>query len=220
MKSLTRLADSTSSSSLAVKFRRRRFEFFKELLNQLQRPIKILDIGGTQYFWEAVGFVDEKGVEITLFNIEPQLTTYSNLKFIQGNAIDLSIFDDNSFDVVFSNSVIEHLSNFENQKKMAIEVQRIGIRYWVQTPSLYFPIEQHFLFPFYHWLPVRIRVWLLQNFDLGWYKKEKDYKTAYELVKSIRLLNLRELKSLFPQAKIYKERIFGIVKSYIAYSGW
>ena len=220
MKSLARLADSTFSSSLAVKFRRRRFKLFKKLLSQLKRPIRILDISGTQYFWEAVDFIDEDGVEITLFNIEPQIISYSNFKFVQGDATDLNLFKDKSFDIVFSNSVIEHLSSFENQKKMAIEVQRIGIRYWVQTLSLYFPIEQHFLFPFYHWLPVRIRVWLLQNFDLGWYKKEKDYKTAYELVKSIRLLNLRELKSLFPQAKIYKERIFGIVKSYIAYSGW
>mgnify|MGYP001077020476 CR=1 FL=1 len=220
MKSLTRLADSTSPNSLAVKLRRQRFRLFKKLLDQLQRPIKILDIGGTQYFWEAVGFVNEEGVEITLLNIEPQSTIYSNLKFIQGDANNLSIFDDNSFDVVFSNSVIEHLNSFENQKKMALEVKRIGKRYWIQTPSFYFPIEQHFLCPFYHWLPIKTRILLLQHFDLGWFKKEKDYKIAYELVTSIRLLTYKELKSLFPEAKIYKERFLGLTKSYIAYSGW
>jgi ubiquinone/menaquinone biosynthesis C-methylase UbiE len=219
MKSLTHLADSTISNSLAVKFRRRRFKLFYELINKLPRPIKILDVGGTLYFWEAVGFVHEDGVEITLFNLFPQEIKHRNFKFVQGDATDLSLFANKSFDVVFSNSVIEHLTTFENQKKMADEIKRVGKRYWVQTPNFYFPIEQHFLCPFYHWLPFRTRIWLIQNFNLGWYKREQDYKVAYELVTSIRLLKYKEIKTLFPEAKIYKERFLGLVKSYIAYSG-
>jgi len=219
MKSLTHLADSTISNSLAVKFRRRRFKLFCELINKLPRPIKILDVGGTLYFWEAVGFVHEDGVEITLFNLFPQEIKHRNFKFVQGDATDLSLFANKSFDVVFSNSVIEHLTTFENQKKMADEIKRVGKRYWVQTPNFYFPIEQHFLCPFYHWLPIRTRIWLIQNFNLGWYKREQDYKVAYELVTSIRLLKYKEIKTLFPEAKIYKERFLGLVKSYIAYSG-
>jgi ubiquinone/menaquinone biosynthesis C-methylase UbiE len=219
MKSLTHLADSTISNSLAVKFRRRRFKLFYELINKLPRPIKILDVGGTLYFWEAVGFVHEDGVEITLFNLFPQEIKHRNFKFVQGDATDLSLFANKSFDVVFSNSVIEHLTTFENQKKMADEIKRVGKRYWVQTPNFYFPIEQHFLCPFYHWLPIRTRIWLIQNFNLGWYKREQDYKVAYELVTSIRLLKYKEIKTLFPEAKIYKERFLGLVKSYIAYSG-
>lgn len=219
MKSLTHLADSTISNSLAVKFRRRRFKLFYELINKLPRPIKILDVGGTLYFWEAVGFVHEDGVEITLFNLFPQEIKHRNFKFVQGDATDLSLFANKSFDVVFSNSVIEHLTTFENQKKMADEIKRVGKRYWVQTPNFYFPIEQHFLCPFYHWLPIRTRIWLIQNFNLGWYKREQDYKVAHELVTSIRLLKYKEIKTLFPEAKIYKERFLGLVKSYIAYSG-
>jgi len=219
MKSLTHLADSTISNSLAVKFRRRRFKLFYELINKLPRPIKILDVGGTLYFWEAVGFVHEDGVEITLFNLFPQEIKHRNFKFVQGDATDLSLFANKSFDVVFSNSVIEHLTTFENQKKMADEIKRVGKRYWVQTPNFYFPIEQHFLCPFYHWLPIRTRIWLIQNFNLGWYKREQDYKVAYELVTSIRLLKYKEIKTLFPEAKIYKERFLGLIKSYIAYSG-
>ena len=61
----------------------------------------------------------------------------------------MDFFKDKSFDAVFSNSVIEHVGTFEDQKMMANEVIRVTNFYFIQTPNLYFPIEPHFLVPFF-----------------------------------------------------------------------
>jgi hypothetical protein len=51
LKFLTKFADSSPKNSLANKWRRKRFELFKELVKSFQKPVKILDIGGTENFW-------------------------------------------------------------------------------------------------------------------------------------------------------------------------
>ncbi|WP_255695553.1 methyltransferase domain-containing protein [Rhodohalobacter sp. 614A] len=56
-------------------------------------------------------------------------------QYVQGDALDMHMFEDKSFDVVFSNSVIEHVGSFENQRRFADEVRRVGKAYWVQTPD-------------------------------------------------------------------------------------
>ena len=127
---------------------------------------------------------------------------------------------DASFDVVFSNSVIEHVGTYQDQIQMAKEVRRVGKRYFVQTPNKYFPLEPHFLFPLFQFLPINIRVLLLQNFKLGWFSKTPDKVKAREIVESIRLLDKREFISLFPNAELYEEKIFGMTKSFVVYGGW
>ena len=62
-------------------------------------------------------------------------------------------FRDEAFDVVFSNSVIEHVGDAASQRRFAREVARVGRAYWVQTPNRWFPVEQHLLTPLVHWLP-------------------------------------------------------------------
>ncbi len=70
-------------------------------------------------------------------------------------------FSDNYFDIVFCNSVIEHVtvpkkevwslysgsefrrSSLLHQKEFADEIRRIGKGYWVQSPNKYFPIETY-----------------------------------------------------------------------------
>ena len=103
---------------------------------------------------------------------------------------------------------------------MAKEVRRVGKRYFVQTPNKYFPLEPHFLFPLFQFLPINIRVLLLQNFRLGWFSKTPDQAKAREIVESIRLLDKREFISLFPNAELYEEKTFGMTKSFVAYGGW
>jgi 2-polyprenyl-3-methyl-5-hydroxy-6-metoxy-1,4-benzoquinol methylase len=70
-------------------------------------------------------------------------------------------FQNDEFDIVFSNSVIEHVGSYEEQNLMASEVRRVGKRYFIQTPNLFFPIEPHFLFPFFQFLPLDYRVTLI-----------------------------------------------------------
>jgi len=101
---------------------------------------------------------------------------------------------------------------------MANEVARIGKQYYIQTPNRYFPIEPHFVFPFFQFLPISIRVWLVQNFKLGWFPKIPDYQKALLEVTSIRLLTKSEVQVLFPDAEIFEEKYFGLTKSFVAHS--
>lgn len=216
---LKKMADNRDEQSLAVQFRKRRFAFFQSLLSRLDRPIHILDIGGTEAYWKTMGLDFEDQLFITLLNLTQHDVTLPNLTSIVGDARSVQA-DNASFDVVFSNSVIEHVGNYQDQLQMAKEVVRVGRRYFVQTPNKYFPLEPHFLFPFFQFLPRWIRVLLLQNFNLGWFVKTPDKAKAREIVEEIRLLSKREFISLFPNASIFQEKVFGMTKSFVAYGGW
>lgn len=197
-------------------FRQRRFNFFQSLIKTLPRPIKILDIGGTPFFWETMNYTKEPGITFTLINLYPQKNTLENFECIIGDATSLP-FGDKVFDIVFSNSVIEHLYTKDNQLKMANEVRRVGKNYFIQTPNLYFPVEAHWLFPFFQFLPFALRVFMTQHFDIGGFPKTKNYTEAARRVKEIRLLSKKEMKQLFPDGKCYEEIFFSLTKSIVMY---
>jgi ubiquinone/menaquinone biosynthesis C-methylase UbiE len=220
MKFLRKLADPTKNDSIATKTRQRNFELFRSLISKTPRPIKILDIGGTQYYWENVNFIERNDVKIVLLNTSQEETTLPNFKSVVGDARQLDEFKDKEFDIVFSHSVIEHVGGFNDQVKMSDEIRRIGKRYFLQTPNRFFPIEPHFLFPLFQFLPLFLKVYLVSHFDIGWYRRTSDKKKALELVNSIRLLTEKEVREMFPGATIYREIFMGLVKSFIVYDGW
>ena len=78
-------------------------------------------------------------------------------------------------------------------------------RYYVQTPNRYFPIEPHYQLPFFQFLPERLRRALNKRFTLGWKEKGK--------WEEINLLTARDLRRLFPDGEIHRERLFGLTKS-------
>ena len=209
--------DHDNPKSFNQKFRAKRFRFFKSLVDQLPRPIYILDIGGTEIYWQMMNFADEPGVFFTLCNVDPQKITRRNFQFMEADATDLSIFHDKQFDVVYSNSVIEHLFNYERQQKMANEVRRIGKNYFVQTPNLYFPLEPHWLFPFFQFLPSNLRVFITQHFNIGGYKKTNSRELAQKRVDEVKLLSEAQMRALFPDGTCYRERVLGIKKSICMY---
>lgn len=217
---LRRLADADTKGSFSNSRRGRRFEAFARIVESIRtqqdRPVRILDIGGTNMFWEQRGWTERDDVEIVLVNLVAEPTTYRNIDARAGDATDLSEFADGSFDIVFSNSVIEHLSSLKNQTAMAAEVRRLAPLYWVQTPNYWFPIEPHFLTPGWHYLPSRLRVALLRRRRWGWRGPCPDPAEAKALVDEVRLMRGSELKSLFPDAAVTKERIGPFVKSFVA----
>ena len=214
-----KLADNREQGSLAVQFRKKRFAFFYSLLSSLKPPVHILDIGGTEDYWKMMELDTSDKVYITLLNLTEADVQLPNVKSVSGDARNLKA-EDSSFDVVFSNSVIEHVGKYEDQLRMAQEVSRVGKCYFVQTPNKYFPLEPHFLFPLFQFLPMKIRVLLLQNFNLGWFERTPDAAEATAIVESIRLLTKGEFIALFPKAHIYEEKVFGLTKSFVAYGGW
>ena len=210
---LKNIADNTNTQSLSHRFRQRRFRVFLEMVQSLPKPISILDIGGTLAFWEGMGF-SEEGVSITLLNLDVQQQLKPGFMSVAGDATALE-FGDHSFDIVFSNSVIEHLYTFEQQQKMAAEVQRVGKRYFIQTPNYWFPIEPHWVFPLFQYLPFSWRVWLTQHFSLGHIPQQPERAAAERQVREIRLMTKAELQSLFPKAQIYRERFLFFTKSFV-----
>lgn len=186
------------------------------MIKDSPKPLKILDAGGTENFWLQMGFTNPALANITILNINNIKITYPNFNFIQGSAKDLSMFKDGEFDIVFSNSVIEHVGGYNDQKKMADEIKRVGKSYFVQTPNYYFPIEPHFLFPFFQFLPASIKIFMVMNLNLGWFKKSRTKKDAVNIIDSVHLLKYKDFRGLFPDAKIEKERLAGLVKSFIA----
>jgi hypothetical protein len=209
--------ESTDPKSLGNSFRQQRMNFFKGLLTDLPKPLRILDLGGNQVFWVNAGFHDHPDYEITILNLIPQPVRYSNLKSISGDATAMPEFDEGCFDLVFSNSVIEHLYSWENQEKMARESQRVGVKHFIQTPNRNFFMEPHYLLPFFQFLPRSMKYQVLVNTPLSRLKRwDKDLARQY--VDEIRLLSLKEMKKLFPESHIWKEKFFGLNKSFVAHN--
>jgi hypothetical protein len=215
-----KLIASDNPDSFANKLRAMRFRQFEATVARLPRPIKILDVGGSTVFWENRGWAGRDGVEIVSLNIEREAERHKNIKSIVGDATNLSEFGDASFDVAFSNSVIEHLFTFDNQRRMAAEMQRVGKAYWVQTPNFWFPLEPHFLLPGWQWMPEGVRVSLVRRWKCGWLGPYPEVTAARNAVKEIRLLDKGELKAIFPKARFIPERFFGLVKSWTAVGGF
>lgn len=198
-------------------FRQQRFAFFMEQIQSLPRPLHILDLGGTEAYWESMG-LPEEDIVITLLNLEPiSVKDSARFKAIQGDVCDLSLWPDHSIDLVYSNSVIEHLFTWEHQVKMANEVQRVGKNYFIQTPNYYFPIEPHWMLPGFQFLPKKIRQVITQTGNWGYIQRKKNREEALKQVEEVRLLTRREMQALFPKGNLYKEYWMGMVKSFCAY---
>ena len=212
-----RILDNTDKNSLANKFRTKRFKHFAELINSLPKPVSILDVGGTENFWQQMGLAGNHDYNLTILNItESPVQQKENMKFVKQDASDLGIFSDDSFDVVFSNSVIEHIPLKANRQKMASEIARVGIRYLVQTPNYYFPFEPHFLFPCFQFFPFSLKIFMLRNFNMGWFTKCNDTKQAKLLLEQNQLLKYSEFHSYFPTSNIRTEKFLLLNKSFIA----
>jgi SAM-dependent methyltransferase len=106
-------------------------------------------------------------------------------------------FADDSFDIAFSNAVLEHVGAREEQRRFVRELCRVAPRVFVSTPNRRFPVEVHTLVPFLHWLPrgARDRAFAVLRRD-AW--------------RGVELLNRRELLDLFPaetQARVVESRM-------------
>lgn len=201
---------------LQTRIRKKRFEFFRSFIASIPRPFSVLDVGGTQEFWEKMEFIKDD-IKIIIYNLSTTEMVHACLISMAGDARNMREFQDQEFDIAFSNSVIEHVGTYQQQSLMAEEVRRVGKRYFVQTPNRYFPIDPHVLLPFFQFLPFRLKVFILTHFRSPWGWKISSREEAIQYVNEIRLLTEKELRSLFPDANIYKEKFLGLTKSFIAY---
>jgi SAM-dependent methyltransferase len=217
MTMLYKANDYSNEAYIGSQFRRRRFQFFTQKLKNLKKPVKLLDIGGTVDFWLNQNFQTLGEIAITIVNLRVEGPGHPAIKVIEGDACDLHQFRDNEFDVVFSNSLIEHLFTLDNQRKMAKEAMRVAKHYFIQTPNKYFPIEPHFKFPLFQFLPDEMKLFLQTKTSIiNGVRYEKEYAEA--IIKEIRLLSRAELSNLFPNSNLYIERFLGFSKSFIVHN--
>jgi hypothetical protein len=214
------LASSDNPKSLGYKFRTKRLQEFEKMFfshfSGLEK-IEILDVGGTSYFWQESNLLSYPGLRITLLNLYPVETSHPAIHAVQGDATDMREFEKGSFDLVFSNSVIEHLYTLEQQQKMASEIRRVGKSYFIQTPNVYFPIEAHYALPFAQYYPKAFLHFILTKTKLSRLKRWGAAE-ANQYQDEIRLLNEKEMNLLFPGASLLKEKVLGLTKSITAHN--
>jgi ubiquinone/menaquinone biosynthesis C-methylase UbiE len=187
---------------------------------EIMRPnleTRILDVGGHPTTWQIGSKIEAK---IAILNIEPrseaEMRKYGcRYDFVTADGTSLP-YADKAFDIVFSNSVIEHVGDCAKQKLFASEILRTGKNVWVQTPARSFFVEPHLIAPFIHWLPSQWTRRLTRYFSV-WGLATKPSKTQIStFLDGIRLVNYREMQQFFPGCEIIVERFIGMPKSYIA----
>jgi hypothetical protein len=205
--------------SFARAARRRRFGLFvSKLPRPADRPLRVLDVGGTWAYWTAMDWRVLAPVDIVLLNTISQ-TVEAPFTAVVGDGRDLSRYPDQSFDVVYSNSVIGHVGSREDQARMAREVRRVGRSYVLQAPNQYFPIDWRTMVPGFHWLPATWQAWAFQRVRVGTYSRAEDSKVAWEWATRVRNLTKADLAEFFPGATVHSERVFGFTKSFIVSGG-
>jgi SAM-dependent methyltransferase len=207
--------------------RNRRAQLFIERLRPTATD-KIIDLGGGKGGYLA-GILPYRA-NVTIADVDPAVLKIAADTYGFGTVcLDGSAtfpIADREYDLVFCSSVIEHISGAREiifdildskqfavsaraaQASFAAEIRRIGKRYFVQTPYKYFPVEPHSFLPFFIvWLPRRWQIGLLAFFGRHWIKSvQADF----------RLLTIKEIRALFPDAEIVLERYCGLVKSIVA----
>lgn len=187
---------------LAEGVARRSRERRRELFVRLMRPgddESIVDIGcgelGLAAFEPTRAIT---GVDV----VERPGYAQGRRRFVRADARELP-FLAGEYAIAYSNSVVEHVVEPADRRRYADEVRRVGRRYFVQTPNRWFPVEPHALLPLVHFLPRALgrRLWRLGVSD--------------DPFDNTRLLGARELRRLFPDGEIVRERVGPLTKSLV-----
>ena len=172
---------------------------------------RVLDLGGQPEIWD---FTDVP-LRITCLNL-PGIAraTYSShheITYVEGDACNMPDYSPGDFDLIFSNSVIEHVGNPENRQRFFSEIIRLSDRYWIQTPNKAFPIEAHCGMPFWWYYPQSLRDYFVR----AWRAKLPAWT---EMVEGTTFITTEELRRSLPGCVITRELFIGLPKSTIAYS--
>jgi hypothetical protein len=202
------------------RFRRKRLAAFLSIVDEVvarQQHCRVLDLGGETGYWTSLSDLwAGRPLSFTLLNRMPQAAPDERFVARVGDACALSEYEDLAFDVVHSNSVLEHVGSWTNKRRMAAEIRRLAPRYFVQTPNYWFPVEPHFRTPFFHWLPRPWQRGLVLSGRRGCFHQATSLDQADWMLNDSSLLDAREMAELFPDARIARERVAGLTKSLIA----
>ncbi len=203
--------------------RKRKLELFNKVMKPTKQ-VKVLDVGA------EVNPNGDRGLQLIdsypwKSNITAVNLSYEHVFRIKKHypEIDARVSDacklpwpDKYFDIVYSNAVIEHVGDFENQKKMATEIMRVGKRWFVTTPNRWYPFEFHIRLPFVTWLPRYGYLWAGRIISYNHVRKKYTFGIKHD---GLRLLTTQELKRCFSGSDIIKQRVTFMAETLIAVGG-
>lgn len=214
----------TNRQSLEFGFRARRFAQVRSMIESVlaeKGHCEILDLGGTEKYWligEDFIQANRSRLRFTVINNEEQqpVDRPDLFEIHLGSATDPRLLDGRRFDLVHSNSVIEHVGGWRDMEMFAANARRLAPRYYIQTPNYWFPYEPHFRFPGFQYLPESVRIELIMRFSLGFFRRIEDRREAAEIIHHHRLVSARQMRLLFPDGSVGFEKVAGLNKSIIA----
>ncbi len=206
--------------SAGARMRARRWELVEQFFPDLA-DMSVLDLGGTVEWWRRAPL---RPKDVTVLNLfEPGDSDDPTLIPVTGDAcratdVLRAAGAPTSYDVVFSNSLLEHVGGHAQRSALASEVRSIAPRHWVQTPYRYFPLEPHWLFPGLQFVPMAARARLAARWPLA-HSRPDSAEAAMSEVQWTELVGVAELRSYFPASHVHHERVAGMTKSLIAVRG-
>jgi len=207
---VARLIDPARPGSFVYRCRQRRHEEFNHRFPDLA-DMRVLDLGGTAASWRASAV---QPLKLTLVNLNHERESGEPwMDIVYGDACAGGF---GQYDLVFSNSLLEHLGGHARRQQFAEVVREAAPYWWIQTPYRYFPIEPHWVFPGFQFLPFRARQEITQRWKIGHMGAHADTSEAARLVASVELISVTEMRSYFPGGEIWLERLAGLPKSLVA----
>jgi hypothetical protein len=198
--------------SLAGRARGRRWSLLAERFPDLA-SMRVLDLGGTASSWTLA---PTRPARVVVVNTERGAGA-DGIETVVADACDLPAELRTGFDLVYSNSVIEHVGGHARRQAFAASVMGAAPHCWVQTPYRYFPIEPHWVFPGFQFLPTAMKVGVARRWRFGHrYAPQLSTRGRVGGVLSVELLDRHQLRYLFPDCDIVEERFVGLVKSIVA----
>lgn len=179
--------------------------------------MSVVDLGGRLSSWLRAPIRPKR---LHLINLEPVTGPVPDWAEVDhGDACELPAhLTLRRYDLVFSNSVLEHVGGHERRLRFAETVHALADAHWIQTPYRYFPVEPHWIIPGMQFLPVPLRVALARRWPLG-HTPARDRRTAIHDVLWTELVGRAEMRHYFPHSAIRVEWLAGFPKSLIAVRG-
>ncbi|MEU3463652.1 class I SAM-dependent methyltransferase [Streptomyces sp. NPDC006733] len=177
--------------------------------------MRVIDLGGTVETWLRAPV---RPAHVHVVNLEehpPQTPDWIRAEYGDACALPKDILTSGDYDLVYSNSVLEHVGGHAQRMRFADAVQTLAPRHWVQTPYRYFPIEPHWLFPGFQVLPVNARAQLARYWPLA-HSQAGSTEEGMRSVLGTELISRSEMEFYFPDSRVIGERMAGLVKSLIA----
>jgi len=174
--------------------------------------MSVIDFGGTVESWLRAPVRPASVHIVNLVSMAPRVPW---IRADQADVCDLpGRIADGHYDLVFSNSVIEHVGGHLQRSRFAEAAYKLADRQWIQTPYRYFPIEPHWLFPCYQFLPLRARSQISQHWPLARIRSPNSDE-GMRAAMGVELLSRAEMTYYFPDSVLRFERFLGFIKSLI-----